>query len=240
MENNEGTIDLKVLFKSLLLHWKFIVLVTLIFTVGAFCVTKFFITEQYTATAQIYVDSRTNTDPEAQLSYSELTANEKLVGTCRILFTGDKMANCIVDDLKNKYNITDYSVGAIKSMISVEAASADSMIMNVRVVSDDAEVSAIIANLVLSRAGEVYEDIIGSGVVKTVNNAVIPAGPSSPNTSRNITLGFVLGFVFSCVIVAVLELIDTKVKPTDDLEKLYGVPLFAEILDFEFEVKGGY
>lgn len=241
MENNvENTIDLKVLFTALISHIKFIIIVTLIFTIGALCITKFFITEKYTATAQIYVDPRNNTTSDSALNYNDLSAAEKLVSTCQILFTGDRMAEHVETDLKNLYDVEDFSIAELKSMISVEAASTGTSVMNIKVVSEDPEISAIIANIVLSRANEVYEDIVEGGVVKTVNTAVVPDAPSSPNTTKNMILGFALGFVFSCGIIIVLELIDTKIKPTDDLEQMYGIPLFAEILDFESNVKGGY
>lgn len=241
MENNvENTIDLKELFMALLSHLKFIVLVTIIFTIGAFGITKFFLTEKYTASAQVYVDPRNNTSSDATLNYNDLSAAEKLVNTCQILFTGDRMADYVVKDLKNIYNVDDFSVEEVKSMISVVAASDGTSVMNISVVSEDAETSAVIANIVLNRANEVYQDIVEGGVVKTVNTATVPKYPSSPNTVKNILLGFALGFVFSCGIIIVLELIDTKIKPTDDLESIYGIPLFAEILDFETNIKGGY
>lgn len=241
MENNaETTIDLKVIFVALLSHLKFIILVTLIFTVGAFCITKFFITDKYTATAQIYVDPRNNTNDESTLNYQDLSAAEKLVSTCQILFTGDRMIDSVKKDLKNQYNVEDFSIPELKSMINVEAASTGTSVMNIKVVSEDAETSAIIANIVLKRANEVYQDIVEGGVVKTVNTATVPEAPSSPNTVKNIIIGFAFGFIFSCGIIIVLELVDTKIKPSDDLEQMYGIPLFAEILDFESSIKGGY
>ncbi|MBE6837497.1 MAG: hypothetical protein E7509_05875 [Ruminococcus sp.] len=241
MENNvENTIDLKVLFGALVRHLKFIAIVTIMFAVGAFCITKFFITDKYTAKAQIYVDPRNNTSDQASPSYQELSAAEKLVNTCQILFTGDRMVDYVAKDLKDLYDIDEFSNSQLKSMISVQAASTGTSVMNIEVVSDNPEMSAVVANLVLSRANEVYKDIVEGGIVKTVNEAVVPKHPSSPNAVKNTLLGFVLGFVFSCGLIVVLELVDTKIKPSDDLEQLYGIPLFAEILDFESNVKGGY
>lgn len=240
METNvENTIDLKVLFSALIRHLKFIIIVTLMFTVGAFFITKFFITEKFTATAQIYVDPRSNASDQSSLNYQDLTAAEKLVSTCQILFTGDRMIDYVEKDLLKQYDIDEFSNAELKSMISVEVASTGTSVMNIKVVSDDAEISAIIANIVLNRANEVYKDIVEGGGVKTVNEAVVPDYPSSPNIFKNVLIGFALGFVFSCGLIVILELVDTKIKPTDDLEQLYGIPLFAEILDFESSVKGG-
>ena len=241
MDNSvETTIDLKVLLSALLKHIKFIILVTLIFAAGALFFTKFFMTEKYTATAQIYVDPRNDAATDTQISYNDLYAAEKLVNTCQILFTGDKMVEYVAEDLKGKYDIDKFSNSQLKSMISVEAAAEETSVMNIRVVTDDPELSKIIANIVVDRANEVYKAIVEGGTVKTVNTAVKPAGPSSPNTKRNVTLGFAAGLILSCGIIIVIEILDTKVKPTDELEQMYGIPLFAEIVDCESNIKGGY
>lgn len=245
MDNSaENTIDLKLICLNLLKHYKFIIFVTLLFTVSSFFITKFFITEKYTSIAQVYVDPRNinseSTDVQAQLSYNDLTAAEKLVNTCQILFTGDRMAECILSDLKKVSNVTDLSISDVKEMVTVEAATTGTSVMNIKVVTTDPVLSAKIANIVLKNANDVYKEIVEGGVVKTVNEALVPNKPSSPNVIRNIILGFVIGFVFSCAVIIVLELIDTKIKPTDDLMQMYGIPLFAEILDFDANVKGGY
>lgn len=241
MDNSaENTIDLKALFLTILKHIKFIILVTLIGAIGALTLTKFFITEKYTSTAQIYVDPRSNTTSESQLSYNDLTAAEKLVNTCQILFTGDRMAECVIEDLDNKYGKEGFTIPEIKSMITVEAATTGTSVMNIKVTSTDGELSAIIANIIRERAAEVYKEIVEGGVVKTVNEAMVPTQPSSPNLLKNTLIGFALGLFLSCAVVIIAELVDTKIKPTDDLMQMYGIPLFAEIMDFETNVKGGY
>lgn len=112
--------------------------------------------------------------------------------------------------------------------------------MNIKVTSTDGELSAIIANIIRERAAEVYKEIVEGGVVKTVNEAMVPTQPSSPNLLKNTLIGFALGLFLSCAVVIIAELVDTKIKPTDDLMQMYGIPLFAEIMDFETNVKGGY
>jgi capsular polysaccharide biosynthesis protein len=39
--------------------------------------------------------------------------------------------------------------------------------------------------------------------------------------------------ILACVISILLELIDTTIKPDEDLSEIYKVPVFAEIPDFE-------
>ena len=60
-----------------------------------------------------------------------------------------------------------------------------------------------------------------------------------PNDKKITALGFVLGLVIGCAVSIIIEMIDTKIKPEDDLYTMYGIPVFAEIVDFEANVKGG-
>lgn len=43
-------------------------------------------------------------------------------------------------------------------------------------------------------------------------------------------IGLVIGLVASVLISILLELIDLTVKPDDDLQEMYDIPIFAEIL----------
>lgn len=44
--------------------------------------------------------------------------------------------------------------------------------------------------------------------------------------------------MLSVLLALFLEVIDTTVKPGDDLYKMYGIPVFAGIVDIESEGKG--
>ena len=63
----------------------------------------------------------------------------------------------------------------------------------------------------------------------------MPSSPSSPNRSRYVLIGLLVGLVLSLVISFLIEIIDTTIKPGDDLYKMYDIPVFAEIVDFEAE-----
>ena len=46
-------------------------------------------------------------------------------------------------------------------------------------------------------------------------------------------LNLIGGLALSLVISFILELVDTTVKHDDDLNKMYKIPVFGEIMDFE-------
>lgn len=241
MDNNEKTIDLKSIYQMLIKHIKFIIILTVIFAALAYIVSAFFITKQYTANVMLYVQSNEQTSEQQQsgVSYSELQASERLAATCQTLFTSKKMTGLILEDLKNDYNITEFTNSNIQSWISVSAQE-NTSILTVSVTTNDPDLSAAVAQSLDLNAHEVYSSIVESGIVKEVVAAEVPASPSYPNVSKNTLIGLIIGLVLGCAIIIVLEMVDTKVKPNDDLLAMYGIPMFAEIVDFEANVKGGY
>ena len=62
--------------------------------------------------------------------------------------------------------------------------------------------------------------------------AKLPSAPYEPNNLKNALIGLVIGLVASVLISILLELIDLTVKPDDDLQEMYDIPIFAEIPDF--------
>ena len=79
----------------------------------------------------------------------------------------------------------------------------------------------------------VFKEQFAYGHLGTVRDAKVPYAPISPDNTKNTILGLALGLIASCVISILLELIDTTIKADDDLQQIYGLPVFAEIPDFE-------
>jgi polysaccharide export protein len=65
--------------------------------------------------------------------------------------------------------------------------------------------------------------------VTTLDEAVVPQNPSSPNIKRNVLLGFVVGGVFISALVILSEVLDDRVKKPEDVEEVMGVTLIGVI-----------
>ena len=122
--------------------------------------------------------------------------------------------------------------GASVSITAIE----DSYFLKITASSSDPHTAANIANLVANTAPGVFKKYFGeAGKVDTVDEASIPSRPSSPDKSRYTMIGLLIGLVLGLGISFLLEMIDTTIKPGDDLYKQYEIPVFAEIVDFEPE-----
>jgi polysaccharide biosynthesis transport protein len=68
-----------------------------------------------------------------------------------------------------------------------------------------------------------------TGGAELVQKASPPSEPSGPNTTKNVALGLVLGALLGFGLAALLERIDRRVRSSEEMEDLYGLPLIGRI-----------
>lgn len=71
-----------------------------------------------------------------------------------------------------------------------------------------------------------------SSNIRVVDPAMVPAGPSAPQKSRNITLSFLVGLVGGIGLALLREYMDNTVKNPDDVENLTRLPSLAVVPAF--------
>ncbi|HSK49830.1 MAG TPA: polysaccharide biosynthesis tyrosine autokinase [Solirubrobacterales bacterium] len=68
-----------------------------------------------------------------------------------------------------------------------------------------------------------------TGGAELVQRASAPSEPSSPDPKKNVALGIVLGALLGFVLAALLERVDRRVRTSEEMEELYGLPLVGRI-----------
>lgn len=215
------------ILKMFLAHIKLIVILTVIGAIVSFVYVKCFVPEMYSTTALILVQSDSGlggstvsdgTNGE-KVDTSSISQSVELANTCKVMFERHPKMRSIISG-------NSVSINAIE----------DSYLMEIRVTSSDPLTACSVANQVAEAAPEVFEYYFGEGgKVATVDDAAIPSRPSSPDVKRYVMIGMLAGLVLALGISFLLEIVDTTVKPGDDLYEIYKIPVFAEIVDFEVE-----
>lgn len=68
---------------------------------------------------------------------------------------------------------------------------------------------------------------VDSNNISVLDPAILPFNKHKPNTKLNLALGMVLGLFLGTVLAFLLEFLDDRIKTTDELERLLGLPLLG-------------
>ena len=198
---------------SVLLHRvKFIILATVVMGLLFFMYSRFVIAPMYSTSTMIYVQNYSSAQRD--------NANTKATTSTKTESDSKKTSN----EENQKIYPAD---------ISASANLAETFFITITVDGTDAQKCANVANQLAEKAAEVYNSKFSYGQIGTLRQANVPPAPYAPSNMKNMLIGAAIGFIASCLISILIELIDTTIKSEDDIQEIYGIPIFAEIPDFD-------
>ena len=199
---------------------KFLILLTAILTTGlAFAYSAFLATPQYDSTTRLYVVNQSS-DNGAGITNQDLQAGSFLVKDYKeIILSQDVLKNVtttlgITDDIKEKITV-DIPV--------------DTRILSITVRDSDPNQAATIANTLRDEAAKKIIEVTKVSDVTTLEAALPAEKPSTPQTKRNLVLGFIVGAFLATALVLVLEVLDDRVKRPQDIEEGLGMTLLGVV-----------
>ncbi|MFZ2715019.1 MAG: Wzz/FepE/Etk N-terminal domain-containing protein, partial [Streptococcus suis] len=199
---------------------KFLILLTAILTTGlAFAYSAFLVTPQYDSTTRLYVVNQSS-DNGAVITTQDLQAGSFLVQDYKeIILSQDVLKNVtttlgITDDIKEKITVN----------IPV-----DTRILSITVRDSDPDQAATIANTLRDEAAKKIIEVTKVSDVTTLEAALPAENPSTPQTKRNLVLGFVVGAFLATALVLALEVLDDRVKRPQDIEEGLGMTLLGVV-----------
>lgn len=216
--NDTSTIDVVDLFYRLLAGWKLILCLALVFAIGAGVYTMYFVTPMYSAKAIIYV-----LNIDSFLNVSSLTLGSTMTQDYIKIFDLWEVAA----EVKENLNLP-YSYSGLRSMISVYNTSGTRM-LDITATSSSPKEAAAIANEYANVVSNYIHDTMATEKPSIMSVALEPTNPISPNRTRNIMLGFIIGAVLAAGIIVLQYLMDDKLKTVEDIRQYAGLPTLAVI-----------
>ena len=213
-ESVDGEIDLVELLYRLIEKWKIIVLACLFGALIAAVCTFYFITPMYTATSKLYVVNA----KDSAINLSDLQIGNYLASDYTEVFSNWHVHEMVLQRLG-----LDYTYSQLAEMVSVENPK-DTRILYVNVVSDDPQEAKDMADTYAQVAREFIAVKMDTEQPNIFEEALLPSRPSSPNKSRNIIMGFMIGLVLSCSVIIAQFLMDDRLRSADDIEKYVQLP----------------
>lgn len=216
---DSGTIDLVELMYRLLGSWKLIVCCAIGLAILMGVYTSFFITPMYQATAIIYVLS----NRDSAINMSDLQFGSELTRDYIKVFQMWEVHEEVISNLD-----LPYSYSQMQGMLSVVNDS-DTRMLDITVKSANPQEAADIANEYAKVASQYIAETMSTDKPNIMSVALVPSNPISPNRTRNIMMGFILGGIAAAGFVTVRMLIDDKYKTAEDIRKYTGLATLAAV-----------
>lgn len=220
-------ISLKDIFNIIKKNLVFIIITALLFSACSFFVTKFCVQKTYTATVKLYVQSMTdNTN-----SYNDLNSvnyAKALVATYIQMLDTNTFYSQVSKHLNEKYTPSE-----LKNMVKFTSIE-DTEVFEADVSTTSPAEAKSVADAIASVAPQTISKLNNNANLKIVDDATLPKEPTSPSVSKNVLIAFLAGLFISLIIAFVRDYFDVKVKYSDDMTTLAGMPILAAIPDFEF------
>lgn len=215
--NEEMEIDLAEVFSVLLRKW-WLILLSLILGAGlALGYTKVLVTPKYEASSMIYILGKSTGD----------SINVQLSKQLTLDFITLAKSRPVIEDAINELGL-DMTYEEVSDMIEVENPT-DTSILKATAVSTDPKLAKDLSNAMAGAMAERIKEVMATDKPSVVEKAVLPKEPVTPNTTKNVMLGGLLGAILVMGILIIRFMMDDRIKDQDDVEKYLQLNVLAII-----------
>lgn len=207
------------LFRLLKKHLQIVVLLPVACALVVGLYSAIFVRNQYTATSSMYVLAQNDSSNSSSL-YSDLNASQMLTNDVAKLLKSDRVVNQVGSEVGIE-GLKGYSVSVTSETTS--------RVITLSVTGPDPQTAADIVNRMVEDVSGVAQSVMNVESVNPVDMAQAPEKPSGPNRLLYTLVAFVAGLFAAIAIVVVSDMLNTKVRGSEDLEELIDVPIIGRI-----------
>ena len=168
----------------------------------------------------------------ASVSLNDVNASQKLANTYSEIAKSELVLNRVIEELGLSMSSKELSKGITIKPIE------DTSIISISVKDQNATRSATIANGIAKVFAEEIAKIYKLDNVSQLSVAVTPSAPSNNTLSRDIMLAAAVAILGVAGFAFLRFYLDDSVKHTDDIEKMFGLPIVGSISKSDSKVKG--
>lgn len=209
-----------------------------------YSIAKFAIEPTYSSSTSMLVNRSAEDASTTNANLSDQQADVLVINTYKNLITSSNVLGTVSDKLANPSSIVvqkdresftqkegtknsnkkgyKLSVDELKDMVSISNQT-NSQVFSIDVKSNNAPLSARIANEVAAVFKDKIGDFMKINNVTIIDKATVNNNPVAPNVKLFTLAGFVFFAGFSLLFVLIKELTDTTIKSSDEVVELFGI-----------------
>lgn len=217
--NEETEIDLVDLFYALLDHIKWILLAAIACAVIMFAVDTFVKKPTYQATSKLYVLN----SKESAISLSDLQIGSQLTSDYIEVFKNWPVHEAVLQELG-----WDMTYSQIQNMIKVSNPTG-TRILYITATAGSPEDAKLLADTYANVARSFISEKMDTQQPSVFSEALIPTTKSSPQKSKDLIMGFLVGAVLAAAVIIVLHLMNDNIRTAEDVTNKLGMPLLGMV-----------
>lgn len=237
--------NIRKILTAVLKRWKLIVLFALIGTMLAYFYTANFTTLTYSSNVKFLAyaqDSKQEFDDSSPANLAAQQASNtskmnyamKMLKTCIELFKTTEFNQIIADELNNAYG-TSYSANEIKNSISYSTISETAMFI-ATVTTTNPDLSYQLAHQLETSIPKKLSEANKGLVNATVEDHALKATTSeSLEYPKKCIIGFAAGAILAIVYIVLRDLLDIRIRSSEELSEIYDIPVLGTIPEFELK-----
>lgn len=224
-KKNTRELNLSDLFGILRSHWFVLLISAVLCAVIAFGYSKIFVTPQYRASAQMFVDTRkvSSEGKDTYVNQTQIAAAKELASTYVHIIKTNTVLNKVIEELD-----LDMTYNQLKSKITAEVVE-ETQLLKIHVTDADKKTALKIAEKIVEIAPELVNEKVDSGKLISIDQPEVSSTPVSPNVTQNTLIGFVAGFVILYLYFFIKRLLDNKFKSAESIQRTLDLPVLGVI-----------
>lgn len=211
----------------------YIVIVAIIFGIGAIVFCKFITTPTYQSKISLIganssgFATQTGEDDD-DIKATDISASRALILTYVDLFKTTEFFNKVQKQCGLQYTPTQ-----LRGMTVIEQRAENSLFIDVTVTNSTPEHAIKIAEAIYEVGGAYLESKFPNAYVKAIENTNSTAVQNYPNTSMTTFAAAILGGVLVFAVAIIISLMDKTIKGEKDFSDNYDIPILGNIPNFK-------
>lgn len=199
-------------------HLFLVIALPIVCAIAAAGVCYTMMSNTYTATTSLYVLAAENTSDNSTNLNTTLNASQLVSNDIAALIKSDRVMNGAADDLGLE------NLNAFKVSVNSQTTT---RVITLTVTGKDPQQAADVANAIASEVSTVAQQVMDVRSVNVVDEAATPSNPSGPNRPMYVAVAFLAGLFLAIAIVVLMDMLNTRVSNSYEVEKLLGIPVIG-------------
>lgn len=216
---------------------KYIIITIILSVLLGIGYSYFLVTPKYEASTTLVLakaEEKATNEISTGITQTDLNINQNLVSTYRELIRSKTVIREVMENLK----IKDLKETTLKNNITVSSVR-DTELIEITVKDENPERATNIANEIAKVFTVHVAEIYNINNVHVIDKAETNNIPYNVHHAKDIFVFVLIGVIFSIVSIIIISLLDTTVKTQEDIEKVTGMIILAEIPEISFDLKVG-